>query len=149
MFLHTDLNKELQDCPITQFDTIQDIEIIRDFYFTIIDKYNFGYKALNMCLCYTKNTEIIINCDRNTLFNIKFITKLNEMDNLCLSYNKYCYYNIFEFDQFKKDYKNFFDNNDTSFLENWYEGNDLDANKLNKHITNKNIKWASDVAPYM
>lgn len=71
------------------------------------------------------------------------------MDNLGLSYNKYCYYNISDFDQFKKEYKNFFDNNDTSFLENWYKGSYDDGNKLNKHIKNKNIKWASEMAPYM
>lgn len=143
--LYTDFDKELDNCHINinTINTIQDLEIIRDVHFSIFDKYNLGYTSVNICL-YEKNNpfhKLILNCDRNTIFYIKYVTKLDDMDDLCLDYNKYCFYNIDDFDQFKKDYKNFVENNDTSFLEYWYKGDKNDSDNFNKHIKKKNINF--------
>lgn len=132
MVLYTELDDEFDKCPIKEITSIQDIEIIRDFYFTIIDKFDMGYNCIQIYRSIGRSVEdinnaLLINCNRNEIFNLKFITK-------CIDYNKYCYYNITDFDKLMNDYENFINNNDTSFLEYWNEGNQEDSDRYDEHI---------------
>lgn len=146
---YIEFNQALSKCPINQINTIQDVEKMRDFYFTITDKYNLGYNDLSITSCLDKDVSLIINCNRNRIFNIKLITKLDSHDKLDLDYNKYCYYNISNFNEFINDYKKFINNNDTSFLEYWSEGNQDDSNRYEKHIKDRNIIFGSEQTLYI
>lgn len=143
MIDYIEFDQELSKCPITTINTIQDVEKIRDFYFTIIDQFNLGHNALNITSCLDKDVSLIINCDRNRIFNIKLITKLDNHDKVDLDYNKYCYYNISNFNELINDYKSFINNNDTSFLEYWSQGNQDDSDRYDKHIKDRNIILSS------
>lgn len=148
MVHYDEFDEQLSKCPIKKITTIQDIEQIRNYYFSIIDKYNLGYKYTNI-IYNLDNALLIIYCNRNTLFNLKFITKLDSMDEICLDYNKYCYYNITDFDELMQDYKNFKNFNDTSFLES-NNGNEDDWYKKDKHLKDRRIcPFQGDVAPYV
>lgn len=61
------------------------------------------------------------------------------MDYLCLDYNKYCYYNIYDIDNFINDYNSFIDNNNHSFFECWNNGRQDDYDRYKKHIKDRNI----------
>lgn len=140
MVLVDEFYEQLSKCPIKKINTIKDIENIRDFYFTIFDKYELDYINVNIIFNLDKDSALLIHCNRQNVLYLQFITKLDNMIELDLEYNKYCYYNISDIDEFKLNYNNYKNNNDSLFLDYWTEGNNLDLRYFDKHIKNRKIE---------
>ena len=131
-------DKELAKCPIKTLETIHDLVATRDYYFNVIDKFNLGYTRVNMCLPLSKDSSLMVSCDKTTIYTLKFITKFDNDEELCGDYNKYCYFN--DFDTFKEFYNKFQENGTCSSLESWNQGNEDDELRYNHHIKSRNIK---------
>ena len=142
MVLIEEFNNELAKCPTKVINTIKDIEDIRTFYFNVSDKYNLGYTSICTTFRMEKQSTLLFSCTKNKIFYLKFIINLDDADDYPdIDYNRYCYYNLTNFDIFIKNYNDYLNHNDTSFLVSWIRGDDNDLNIYEQHLKYKNITF--------
>jgi hypothetical protein len=122
-----------------------EIEIIKKHYFNVIDKFNLGHSFIAMVLDLDQNSSLIVYCNNDFIHFYKFITKLDNMDNMdyCMDYNKYSYYKKDEYNKFLNDYQKYL-RNDTLFLAVWESGSEIDGINRDKHLKDKNFEWGTE-----